>query len=178
MRVMASRLDLELRDAEATRALARAVARGLAPGDRVVLEGALGAGKTLFAAALVHALGVPEDEPVTSPTFALVNEYEVEPSAERAVCLILHADLYRLSEPEEVLDLGMDEALAEGAVVVAEWGARFAAELAPDITVVLVVTGDTTRRAEIRSASERGDAVVAAVAVAPEGSRVGSDEGP
>ena len=70
-----------------------------------MLIGGLGAGKTRFVQGFARAMGV--DEPVTSPTFALVHNYE-------ARIPLLHADLYRMVSEHEVLDLGIDEALADG----------------------------------------------------------------
>ncbi|MCA9576563.1 MAG: tRNA (adenosine(37)-N6)-threonylcarbamoyltransferase complex ATPase subunit type 1 TsaE [Sandaracinaceae bacterium] len=145
---------MPLRNEEHTRALARALAGTLAPGDLLVLEGPLGAGKTLLASALVHALGVPEDEPVASPTFALVHEYD-------ARHLVLHADLYRLSGPEEVEELGLLERREEGAVCVVEWGARFDDVLHPDARLTLAVTGESTREARVRAHTARGASLLA-----------------
>lgn len=113
-----------VREAE-TVALAEDVATLLRPGDLIILSGGLGAGKTFFAGALLRALGLDEDEPVTSPTFSLVNEY----STRLRVC---HADLYRLSSEEDVEALGLDARRAEGWALLVEWGAPFARVLGGD----------------------------------------------
>lgn len=147
---------LTLADEDATRALARRLADALAPGDLLILEGPLGAGKTLLAGALVHALGVPEEEPVQSPTFALVHEYEGR-------LAVLHADLYRLGSPEEVAELGFDERREHGATAIVEWGLRFDEELRPDVVVTLAITGDLSRSAMLTARSARGNALVAHV---------------
>lgn len=110
-----------LPDEATTCAVAAATAPLLMPGDLLVLSGDLGAGKTFFVRALCYALGLDPDEPVTSPTFTLVHEYEAD-------VLVLHADLYRLSDPSEVEELGL-EARRDDAVVVVEWGAPFVNEL-------------------------------------------------
>lgn len=149
-------LRLALGDEDATRTLAAQLASALLPGDLIVLEGPLGAGKTLLAGALVHALGVPEDEPVASPTFALVHEYEGQSP-------LLHADLYRLGSPEEVEELGFEERRDEGAIAVVEWGERFADVLRPDVVVALTITGDSSRSAQLRAESERGVALLRAL---------------
>jgi tRNA threonylcarbamoyladenosine biosynthesis protein TsaE len=114
--------------------LGRRIAERLGAGDMVLLLGGLGAGKTFLARAIVRALGVPEEEPVASPTFALVHEY----ASPRAT--VLHADLYRLRESDdlarEVARLGLRERRAEGAVVLVEWGEEAAGWLGPADVVV------------------------------------------
>lgn len=100
--------------------LGRKIAARLEPGDLVLLSGGLGAGKTFLARAIVRALGVPESEPVASPTFALAHEYASRRGA------IVHADLYRLRDSgdlaREVARLGLRERRAEGAILIVEWG--------------------------------------------------------
>ncbi len=115
---------LELPDLEATRALARRLARCLRPGDLVALEGELGVGKTAFARALIRALAGADIE-VPSPSFTLVQRYELPG------IIVTHADLYRLGAPEDVQDLDLEEALEEGAVLV-EWPERADEMLPPD----------------------------------------------
>jgi tRNA threonylcarbamoyladenosine biosynthesis protein TsaE len=112
-----------------TRALGAALARGLRPGDVVLLAGELGAGKTTLAQGIGAGLGVADH--VTSPTFTLVRSYpcptppptrpgdDHEPPAVRA---FLHADLYRLEHLGEVVDLAIGELVEDDAVAVVEWG--------------------------------------------------------
>lgn len=107
---------IPLPDIEATQALARRAAGLARPGDLLALWGDLGAGKTAFARAFVNALP-GADEPVPSPTFTLVQTYE------RGALPVWHVDLYRLEEPEEALELGLEDALAD-AVVLLEWPQR------------------------------------------------------
>jgi len=103
-------------DEDATRALAERIADILQPGDTLLLEGDIGAGKSAFARALIRArLGRMEDVP--SPTFTLVQTYEDENGD------IWHCDLYRLTHPDEALELGLDEAF-EAAICLIEWPDR------------------------------------------------------
>ncbi len=110
--------EISLPTETATEQLARKMAPLLRPADLLVLTGDLGAGKTFFAGALLRALGLPEEERVTSPTYSLVCEYPTTPPA-------IHADLYRLSSEEEVDDLGLEEKRAAGCLLVVEWGRPF-----------------------------------------------------
>ncbi len=120
---------LPLADEAATEALARAVAGLLRAGDVVALWGDLGAGKTRFARALIDALarrgGAGEGEEVPSPTFTLVQTYDLPAG------LVWHFDLYRLDLPEEALELGLDEALS-GGITLIEWPERLGSLLPRD----------------------------------------------
>jgi tRNA threonylcarbamoyl adenosine modification protein YjeE len=102
-------------DSEAgTRALAAALARQCRPGDCIALGGDLGAGKTAFARGFIQALQATHDE-VVSPTFTLVQSY---PAADGF--LLWHFDLYRLRNPAELDEIGLDEALQTGITLI-EW---------------------------------------------------------
>jgi tRNA threonylcarbamoyladenosine biosynthesis protein TsaE len=111
---------IELPDDGATAALGAALAPYLRQGDLVALAGDLGAGKTTLARGLIGAMG--HRGPVPSPTFTLVQHYETEPLP------VWHFDLYRIGHPNEVIELGYDEARADG-VVLLEWAERLGAEL-------------------------------------------------
>jgi len=118
-----------LADEAATRALAARLAPRLAPGDTVLLGGGLGAGKTAFARALIRArLGDPSAE-VPSPTFTLVQTYGEGDAA------IWHADLYRLSRPHDVAELGLLDAMG-AAICLIEWPDRLG-PLAPQGALTL-----------------------------------------
>ena len=109
---------LILPDLPATRALAARLARCLRAGDLVLLEGDLGAGKTEFARAVIRVLaGAPMAVP--SPTFTLLQTYDL-PGLE-----VGHADLYRIADPGELIELGLEECLTRGALLV-EWPDRAA----------------------------------------------------
>jgi tRNA threonylcarbamoyl adenosine modification protein YjeE len=150
----------DVADEAGTRAVARALAAALTEGDTVLLEGELGAGKTSFARELAYGLGLDEDEPVTSPTFALAHEYEIGPSSR----LLVHADLYRLSHADELLEIGLDGVLGTSAIALIEWGERFSASI-PGVAVVVTLTvlGETARRIAFRSTSDRGEALLGVV---------------
>jgi tRNA threonylcarbamoyladenosine biosynthesis protein TsaE len=112
-------LDLASASAGATRDLAAALAVVCVPGDVLLLSGDLGAGKTTFAQGFGRALGI--DEPVTSPTFTLVRQYEVAPGP-TGVRTLLHADVYRLDSLGEIADLGLGQLVEDGGVALVEWG--------------------------------------------------------
>ena len=121
-----------LADDAATAALGAELAATLRPGDIVVLDGDLGAGKTALARAIIRALSNDPTLEVPSPTFALVQPYDTP------VAPVLHADLYRLGDPREVDELGLVD--NPQAIVLVEWAER-APELldAATLMVTLVV---------------------------------------
>lgn len=116
-------MKLRTTSPEQTRAIGRAVAAMVEPGDVVVLAGELGSGKTVFAQGLLRALGV--EEPVVSPSFALVREY-----AGRVP--VAHVDVYRLDRVQELIDLALEEGPAGRGLTVVEWGDRVARALGPE----------------------------------------------
>jgi tRNA threonylcarbamoyladenosine biosynthesis protein TsaE len=110
---MRTGLVLATASPEETRAVGTSLAELLGPRDVVSLTGDLGAGKTTFVQGAAAGLNVTE--PVLSPTFTLVRRY-------RGTIPVYHLDVYRLERLQEVLDVGLDEILDEGAVVFIEWG--------------------------------------------------------
>ncbi|MBK1699308.1 tRNA (adenosine(37)-N6)-threonylcarbamoyltransferase complex ATPase subunit type 1 TsaE [Rhodovibrio salinarum] len=128
----AEALSIPLPQPADTQALGRRLAGIVHPGDLIALTGDLGAGKTALARALIGALRDHQgtdasDEEVPSPTFTLVQTYDRQ-SADGAPLTVWHFDLYRLGDPDEVDELGWEEALAEGLVLV-EWPDRLGARL-------------------------------------------------
>lgn len=136
--------------------LAQALAKQVRAGDLVLLDGPLGAGKTFFTRALFRRLGVPPSVTVASPTFALVHEY-------RGEFRLLHADLYRLEPTQDIADLGLADARDEGAVVVAEWAARFGDALGRDGLAIALERLPTVRRATLSARGPRGEALLSSL---------------
>ncbi len=129
--------------AKALEAFGGEIAGLLAPGESVCLFGALGAGKSTLARGLIRALTRPDQE-APSPTFTLMQVYDGPDFP------IAHFDLYRLKRPEEAFEIGLDEALDAGAVVV-EWSERLGGSLPADrLEVRLEITEDGARLATWR----------------------------
>ncbi|MEY1557085.1 tRNA (adenosine(37)-N6)-threonylcarbamoyltransferase complex ATPase subunit type 1 TsaE [Yoonia sp. R2331] len=126
--------SVTLPDEDATARFAAAIAPLLRAGDTLLLSGEIGAGKSAFARALIRArLGWEEDVP--SPTFTLVQTYD------DADLTIWHCDLYRLTDPQEVFELGLDEAL-ETAVCLIEWPDRLGQQAPPGALQLKFTAGD------------------------------------
>lgn len=136
-------LHLTLADETATKDLARRLARTAAPGDVIALSGDLGAGKTSFARAFVQALA-GADEDVPSPTFTLAQLYECDAGT------IWHFDLYRLEKSEDALELGIEEAFADGVSLI-EWPDRLGPWLPAGRLDLLLTAGgaEGARNAEL-----------------------------
>jgi tRNA threonylcarbamoyladenosine biosynthesis protein TsaE len=140
-------LTLALADEAATESLGRRLAGLARRGDMIALTGPLGAGKTTMARAFIRHLTNPAEE-VPSPTFTLVQTYAGRSGA------IWHFDLFRLTRPDEALELGLEDALAEGIVLI-EWPERLGAALpARRLDVILdVAAAEDTRRATLDGAA-------------------------
>lgn len=161
---------VRLVDERATAAAAARLGAALAVGDLVILSGPLGAGKTAFVRHLARALGVPAELPVTSPTFALVQDYP------EAAPPLVHADLYRLlpetgpADAEALQELGLLEARQHAALLV-EWGEPFEQALG-GATLHLAIAfpprdaacGEDARELHAGGAGERGALLTATVA--------------
>ena len=132
--------SLDVPDREAMLALGRRLAAALRAGDLVLLDGPLGAGKTTLTQGLAAGLGVAG--PVTSPTFVLAREHPGGPERPGLV----HVDVYRLTDWDELDDLDLGAAMARSVTVV-EWGAGLAEPLAEDrLDVQIERRPDDTRR--------------------------------
>jgi tRNA threonylcarbamoyladenosine biosynthesis protein TsaE len=133
---------LFLPDESATERLGAALAARLRPRDTVALEGGLGAGKTTLARALLRAASGTPGLVVPSPTFTLVETYDTPSGA------FWHFDLYRLEAPEQVFELGWEEARADGIVLV-EWAERLGPLLPADRLTVTLSPEGSGRRARL-----------------------------
>lgn len=144
---------LPLPTRRATQRLGAALAAVVEAGDLVVLEGDLGAGKTFLVRALARGLGVPSSTAVTSPTFTLVNEYE-------ARLPLVHSDLYRLGDADELSELGLVDRIGRDAVVIVEWGDRFAHALGGAGLWVWLSYEENGRSARLEARGERAAALL------------------
>jgi tRNA threonylcarbamoyladenosine biosynthesis protein TsaE len=131
------RLDLTL---EELREWGEAFGARRNSGDIIALEGELGAGKTTLAQAICRGVGITED--VTSPTFALVNQYEGERGT------VYHLDLYRLSGPADLTNLGWDDIVNSSSLVIVEWPDRAGSRLPDDVIRIRLdyIQDDDNRR--------------------------------
>lgn len=144
---MAEMLRIISHSPEETRALGEKLAARLAPGDVVILEGELGAGKSELARGIARGLGVTDT--VTSPSFTILNVYE------SGRCPLYHFDWYRLESAEELFELGLEEYLGGDGIAVVEWAER-CPEALPEktIRIRLEATGDEERRIEAEELKE------------------------
>lgn len=120
------------------------LAKRLAAGTVVAMRGELGAGKTAFVRGMAAGLGITSR--VTSPTFAIVNEYPGSPE-------LIHFDMYRLSCEDELYDLGWDDYLARNAVIVCEWSENVPGAVGDAVSVTIEKTGPQERLITIEGES-------------------------
>ena len=141
-----------------TRRLGEQLARLFQPGDVVLLQGDLGAGKTCLAQGIGRGLKVAEA--VKSSSFVLVNYYNGR-------LKVYHADLFRLNDAGEVFDLALEENSEDGLLLV-EWPDRAMQEMPPDhLLVRFSVTGDKTRRIELTARGRRYEQLLSELANLP-----------
>ncbi|MGH7726385.1 MAG: tRNA (adenosine(37)-N6)-threonylcarbamoyltransferase complex ATPase subunit type 1 TsaE [Candidatus Eiseniibacteriota bacterium] len=146
-----------------TRAMAARLGARLEAGDVVLLEGGLGAGKTVFVQGLARGMGL--SAAVKSPTFTLVHEYRAAARSGRPG--LAHLDLYRIPEGRDLSDLGLDD-LSERAAVAVEWGARLVDSLPDHVRVDIEGPwpgrGDDERTLRFEGRGPRGMELVRALA--------------
>jgi tRNA threonylcarbamoyladenosine biosynthesis protein TsaE len=125
--------------------------RRLGRGDIVALHGPLGAGKTTLVKGIARSLLI--EEPVTSPSFTLIAEYDG--CREGLPIILYHVDLYRINHPQEIEDLGLEEILGASGICVIEWAEK-AAEFLPDsaIQVEIALLNGENRSVEIEEPAE------------------------
>jgi tRNA threonylcarbamoyladenosine biosynthesis protein TsaE len=127
--------------ADQTISLGRELARMLAPPRLVLLRGDLGAGKTTLVKGIAEGFHAASQENVTSPTFTLVHEYR-GPDVN-----VYHIDLYRVDTPRQLETLGLDDLIADNAVLLIEWGEKFARFVRErDVEIAIDCLGENDRR--------------------------------
>lgn len=139
---------ITLPDLAAMERLGAAIARLVRPGDVIALEGGLGAGKTTLARAILASLG--HEGEVPSPTFTIIETYDAPPLR----VAVAHADFYRLDDPSEAMELGLDD-YREGAVLLAEWpdhAGGFAHE--PSCLTIVLETVEEGRIATVKPGAD------------------------
>ena len=156
MRIMAFNhlATVVARNENETEQLGFALARALQPGCFVGLVGTLGAGKTRLVQAIAQAMGVNLSD-VGSPTFSLSRIYQAENRT------LNHIDLFRINDEDEYFELGIDECLDQGQIVLVEWADKFPKCLPPDrIEIEIVVSGVSERSFQIKSIGEIDPAIL------------------
>ncbi len=148
--------SLSLPDERATVALGMRLSALLHPGDVVLLEGDLGAGKSTLARAVIREL-LGTDEAIPSPTYTITAQYDTARGA------VVHADLYRLSGPDELDEIGLVDGFSD-AITLVEWPDRLEHLAPPDHLIVALAQDGAGRRAVVRGAGARGAAIVASLA--------------
>jgi len=145
-------IALNLRAVEDTVRLGRTLGAQLRPGDYVALFGPIGAGKTTLVRGMTEATGSPVA--ATSPSFVLIHQYPGDPA-------LLHADLYRLTDPHEVAALGIEEQASElGAAIAVEWAERCPEALPTERLEVHLSYSDGERIAKVRAMGDRARTVL------------------
>lgn len=138
---------------EQTRLLGRELGRLLTEPALILLQGELGSGKSVFARGVARGLGVPAEVPITSPTFTLMNHYPARLD-------VYHFDLYRLADPEELIEIGFDEYAYGRGVALIEWPEKLDRLAAPCLRVSLRRIADDQRRIEIHADEEYAEVLV------------------
>ena len=130
-----------------TFAVAEEIARQASPGDIYLLEGDLGVGKTVFAKGFAHGLGITE--PVTSPTFTIVQEYH------EGRLPLYHFDVYRIGDIEEMEEIGYDDYFFGNGICLIEW-AELIEEILPDNVISITIEKDLTQGFDYRKITVDG----------------------
>ena len=134
---------------EQTEALGAHLAQRLKPGTVIAYRGDLGAGKTAFTRGLARGLGITE--PVTSPTYTIVNEYL------SGKMPLFHFDMYRLSSSDELFDIGWEDYLERGGLCAVEWSENVDDAMENALWVTIEKTGENSRRITVSGGEEYAD---------------------
>lgn len=141
------------KSSEETESLGRRLGEILAPPALLLLSGDLGAGKTCFVRGLARGLEVAADEPVTSPTYALMHLYQGRHD-------LYHFDLYRLSGWTDLLEIGFDEYVESGKIVVVEWSERAAGAGLEGLEISFSLLDENSRSIEVIATAEKDIALL------------------
>jgi tRNA threonylcarbamoyladenosine biosynthesis protein TsaE len=140
-----------------TETLGNILAKLIPPGTLVALCGTLGAGKTRLVQAIAVAYGIDRED-VGSPTFSLSRIYKSETN------VINHIDLFRINDPDEFFELGIDESLEAGQIVFVEWADKFIGCLPEErLQIEILADGPTTRQFEVCSRGQSSQRIIAAL---------------
>ena len=138
------------RSAEETKNFGQKIGENIQPGTILALYGDLGSGKTVFVQGLGAGLNVPEDYYITSPTYTLINEYPGR-------IKLFHVDLYRIDNPGEMEDTGLDDVFGNDVVAAIEWADRLGDNLPKDhIKIKLKIYGTESRKIKFSAYGQRG----------------------
>ena len=141
-------MQITTHSADETQALGQKLASRLAPGDVIAYFGDLGAGKTAFTRGLAQGLGITD--PVTSPTYTIVNEYL------SGRIPLFHFDMYRLSSSDELFDIGWEDYLSRGGVCAVEWSEKVEdAFFGDEIVLRIEKLGDSERKITIEEGNAK-----------------------
>jgi len=138
---------------EETEDLGRRFGERLSPPALLLLRGDLGAGKTCFVRGLARGLGVPADEPVTGPTYALMHHYQGRHD-------LYHFDLYRLSGGADLHEIGFDEYVESEKIVVVEWSERAAGAGLEGLEISFYLRDENGRSIEVAATAEKDIALL------------------
>ena len=138
-------MEIKIKDLGNIQEAARLFIEQIGENKVFAFYGKMGAGKTTFIKAICEELGV--NDVITSPTFAIINEYRTSPKGRLVETTIYHFDFYRIKKLEEVYDMGYEDYFYSGALCFIEWP-ELIEELLPENTVKVCITenGDGTRR--------------------------------
>ncbi len=142
-------LTIETGSAEETARLGMLLGRLLEEPLLILLAGDLGAGKTCFTQGVARGLDIPDDEPVTSPSYTLMNQYSGR-------LPLYHFDLYRLGCADELEDLGFSDYIDADGVTVVEWGDRFEESRSEGLLITLIRLDEFHRRLIFEAHAEPG----------------------
>ena len=143
------------RSVKETRALGRQIGKALASGMVLTLAGDLGSGKTAFVQGLAQGIGVPDDYYVTSPTYAIINEYPGR-------LPLIHIDLYRMQDAKAAEDIGIYDIIDPDHVVAVEWPEIISAELpAARLSLRFDILGEKIRKISLRAYGLQAESVIA-----------------